>query len=91
MKLVYIKWLDSFGCSTNWTEIGDLEPEPLVCESVGWLAYDGDLCKVVVPHLSQKDHAHTEHQGCGDMTIPTICVQEMMELQIPMVELRTVK
>ncbi|MGI9501859.1 MAG: hypothetical protein ACR2RE_02220 [Geminicoccaceae bacterium] len=83
MKLVYIEWIDSFGCSTTWTEIKEIAPELLVCVSVGFLAYDGEDCKVIVPHISQENHRHSEQQGCGDMCIPTVAVKKMIELQRP--------
>ena len=79
-KLVLIEWVDSFGCSPTWADIGDCAPAPMVCKSVGWLIHDSDACKVVVPHLSQSDHPNANRQGCGDMTIPTLAVVTMIEL-----------
>ncbi len=76
MRLVLVEWLDSFGCSSTWQTIGDLAPKPLVCRSVGWLAYDGRDCKVLIPHL-----AESEKQGCGDMTIPTKAVRRILTLK----------
>ena len=52
MRLVLIEWVDSFGCSSSWEEIGDLSPTVSTCRSVGWLAYDGEDCKVIIPHMS---------------------------------------
>jgi hypothetical protein len=43
----------------------------MVCRPVGWLLYDGDDYKVVVPHISDKTHPTIGRQGCDDMTIPT--------------------
>ena len=51
----------------------------MLCRSVGWLVYDGDECKVVVPHLSD-ERAQAPRQGCGDMTIPTCAIVRMIEL-----------
>ena len=81
MKLVLIEWQDSLGCSANWQKLDGVEPpKPLLCQSVGWLLYDGDDCKVVVPHVT-RDHASAPRQGCGDMTIPTKCITKLKTLK----------
>ncbi len=80
MKLVLVKWVDSFGASSEWEVIENPRPKPLVCQSVGWLAYDGNDCKLIVPHLSAADHADARQQGCGDMTIPAISILSIQEL-----------
>lgn len=85
MRLVLVEWLGSFGCSSSWQEIGNFAAEPLVCISVGWLAHDGDDCKVVVPHLADET-VSVKRQGCGDMTIPTKAIIAIKELQIPIAE-----
>ena len=79
MRLVLIEWVDTFGCSTEWQEICDLSPTVLCCRSVGWLAYDGEDCKVIIPHLS-KSHESAPPQGCGDMTIPTCAIRSIKDL-----------
>ena len=79
MKLVLIEWLDAFGCSTNWQDMSDVEETKLlVCQSVGWLASDRDECKVLVPHMTK---SLDDPQGCGDMTIPTVAIQRIVELK----------
>ena len=80
-KLVLIEWMDSFGCSSQWQQIEDCKPQALRCKSVGWLIYDGDDCKLVVPHISDPEHESARMQGCGDMTIPTKAVISIQELQ----------
>lgn len=84
MRLVLIEWLDSYGCSSEWQDLGDCEPRPLVCRSVGWLLHDGDDCKVVVPHISDQHNGHVRQQGCGDMTIPTKAIIQICDLQSPL-------
>lgn len=76
MALHLVEWTDSFGCSTNWTELSDIHPEPMICKSVGWLAYDGEDCVVVVPHISTGTD-----QGCGDMTIPRSAIVRVTKLE----------
>jgi hypothetical protein len=88
MRLVLVEWLDSFGCSANWQPLnfGDLDEsalEPVLCRSVGWLAYDGKKCKVIVPHISEVDPSESRRQGCGDMTIPTKAIINISPLVLP--------
>lgn len=82
MRLVLVEWLDSFGCSSQWTELSDGgSPKVLVCRSAGWLFYDGDDCKVIIPHISADSHENAAPQGCGDMTIPTKAIVKITELR----------
>lgn len=80
MRLVLIEWLDSFGCSTEWRGLKDISPSPNKCRSVGWLIHDGEDCKVIVPHISDPDHANATQQGCGDMTIPVKAIVSIVDL-----------
>lgn len=72
-RLVYVQWLDSFGCSSSWQPTKIESCSPMVCHSVGWLLFDSPECKVIVPHLADR-------QGCGDMTIPTVAITKMVDL-----------
>ena len=81
-KLVLIKWLDSFGCSSNWQPLGQIEDiKPMICLSVGWIDYQNDCCVVVVPHRSE-DHNGIPQQGCGDMTIPRQAILNITPLSL---------
>ena len=68
MKLVLIEWLDSHGTLNGWQVVEDLEnkSEPLKCQSVGWLFYDGDDCKTIVPHLAGNESNHPEFRKVCD-------------------------
>ena len=83
MRLVQIDWEDSFGCSTDWEPMDSIKPEVPICHSVGWLLYDGDDCKVIVPHVAPDpgSSSYKKGQGCGDMTIPTRAVVSITDLQ----------
>ncbi len=80
--LVYIEWVDSFGCSSVWTDIEESVPEPLVCKSVGWLQHDGDDYKLIIPHITQEKHGQSLKQGCGDMAIPTRSIIKICPLEV---------
>jgi hypothetical protein len=80
MRLVLIEWHDSFGCSSNWQELSDeCRPAPMTCRSVGWLFRDDPGCKVIVPHIADVPGGLPK-QGCGDMTIPSTCIQRIVDL-----------
>lgn len=80
MRLVMVEWVDSFGCSSDWQDLSDdREPKPMICRSVGWLFHDGPDCKVLVPHVADVPDG-APRQGCGDMTIPAVCVRRMVDL-----------
>ncbi len=78
-----IEWLDSYGCSVKWQDLAECQAKPLHCRSVGWLAYDGDDCKVIVPHISDSIRDPVTAQGCGDMTIPSRAVLKIADLPLP--------
>lgn len=78
--LVLIEWVDSFGCSASWQTINVESVSPLVCRSVGWLVYESGDCKVIVPHVTDKDSSIAQ-QGCGDMTIPTKAILRVVRLK----------
>ncbi len=82
-KLVLIKWIDSFGCSSTWQPLGQIEDiKPMTCCSVGWIDYENDDCVVVIPHVSE-DHNGIPQQGCGDMTIPRQAILNITPLTLP--------
>ena len=80
-KLVLVTWLDSYGCSTEWQSMKDIDAPLLTCTSVGWLIVDGEEAIVIVPHMSMPDHKHAEWQGMGDMTIPRTSVLSIENLE----------
>ena len=82
MRLVFVEWVDSYGCSASWGELADSSPQLLTCKSVGWLLHDGADCKVVVPHVGGSIPG-AQPQGCGDMTIPTRAIVRLVDLAEP--------
>lgn len=66
---VMVRWLDSYGPTGRWQEIGDIHPERLVAVSVGWIVARNRESIVVVPHLIDGND-RVAKQGCGEMTIP---------------------
>jgi hypothetical protein len=83
MRLVLVEWHDAHGCASEWEhlEVSLRQPRVMVCRSVGWLAYDGEDCKVLIPHVADvRDGEERPGQGCGDMTIPACAVRSITDL-----------
>ena len=69
-----ITWVDSYGCSTEWTPIDDIKNDkPLTCKSVGYVVSESPIYITIVPHLTDYNDVSGE-QGCGDMTIPKVAI-----------------
>lgn len=82
--LVLIEWVDSYGCSPRWENIdGEFRPQPMVCQSVGWMIHSDKKAKIIVPHISRQPDFDVPPQGCGDMTIPTRCIIRITSLKEP--------
>jgi hypothetical protein len=81
--LVYVEWNDSYGVSSHWEEIPKKfkPPKSIICRSVGWLVYDGNKHKVIVPHLSPV--GKKKWNGCGDMAIPATAIVQLVRLRLP--------
>jgi hypothetical protein len=78
-ELFYVEWEDSYGCSARWEPVSGVEPQVLVCRSVGWLTHKEKNLIVLVPHLAMENGA-AERQGCGDMTIPAASILRIIRL-----------
>jgi hypothetical protein len=84
--LVYVEWLDAYGCSTDWSTMESFAPDdgPVLNYSVGWLLYDVNDCIVLVPHITG-ENKQCHETGCGDMTIPkcNIIKQQILRKKKP--------
>jgi hypothetical protein len=83
--LVYIEWEDSYGCSSEWTDIRECNVPEQRCVSVGFLIHADKQRVVVVPHLSLPrddgdDCGDPRQDGCGDMTIPRSAIRRIRTL-----------
>lgn len=80
MDIELIVWVDSFGCSSGWKELAELNKDiELHCTSVGYVASETDDYVLVVPHFHgdfKTDWVKAEASGCGDMAIPKRCIVE---------------
>jgi len=82
-KLVYIKWIDSYGCGSAWEEVPQDDPLPHHCYSVGWIIGESDHVIMIAPHISPQDKKiNSVEMFCGDMTIPKVSICQQVELDI---------
>lgn len=81
-ELCYIHWVDSFGCSSSWESLEDLEaPRPLDVYSVGWVVLESDTAVTLVPHIhGGRESVGAVPSGCGDMTIPKLAIMKRVIL-----------
>ena len=71
--LVFIKWADSHGVSSEWIELSTIneEPDHHYCYTTGWLVVDGKDSVVIAPHICPENKAiDCPLSVCGEMTIP---------------------
>jgi len=82
-RLVLIEWEDSH-TEGGWQSLDcEIEDRALVCRSVGWLVLDGEVAKVIAPHIHEKESGVLS-QGSGIMTIPARSVIRLIDLMIPL-------
>ena len=77
--LVRVRWMDSHYLGVGWQGPIDFEDRATICESVGWLALDGEQVKVLMPHRSVQDG--TLNQGGGIIQIPACCIARITHLR----------
>lgn len=53
--LVLVEWEDSHYLGVGWQGPIEFEDIATICESVGWLAFDGEKVKVLMPHRSVQE------------------------------------
>lgn len=85
MKLVLVEWVDSYGCSTNWRHLKEIDDKRLLCKTVGWILREDDDRLVIVPHITcglKDEYGMEDECGCGDMTIPKEAVKKVTELTL---------
>ena len=81
MKLVNVKWVDSFGVTSSWEDIDDIDISEMVVKSVGYVVKESDDCIAIAANITMGDHTVCRPQACGVMTIPIVTIVEMKEME----------
>jgi len=78
-KLVHIEWHDAVnGFVEEWTDLDDIEFNPQLVESVGWVHSEtGDI--IILVH----NIAETDNQGFSAVCIPKGMIQKITTLKMP--------
>jgi len=77
-KVELIEWLDSFGCSSSWSEIQPIETV-LMCKSVGFVISENDKTVSLANSVAYETE-DTKEQANGIMTIPKVSINSRYEL-----------
>ena len=81
-RLVLVEWIDSRGVGSRWATLKDIADDEICSmRSVGWVLKDDDKQLCVGPHMGVEDDG--DHQVCGEMHIPKVCVTRVVELETP--------
>jgi len=75
----YIEWIDSFGCSSGWSEIQPIETV-LICMSVGFVVSENDKTISLANSVAYETE-DTKEQANGIMTIPKVSIISRKELK----------
>ena len=78
-RIEYIEWIDSFGCSSGWSEIKPIETV-LICVSVGFVVSENDKTISLANSVAYETE-DTKEQANGIMTIPKVSIISRKELK----------
>jgi hypothetical protein len=68
----YVKWMDSYGCSSNWAPISKIDTI-MQCETVGFVISETDELISLANSIGYETEL-THEQANGVMTIPKVCI-----------------
>ena len=72
--LVMIEWVDSSRLNNGWIDLREI-PDPYLskCVTVGFVVYENEYGKILVPTVADVDHA-ANSQTYGGMIIPLVAI-----------------
>jgi hypothetical protein len=72
-KIEIVEWIDSFGCTSTWSEIKPISTI-LICQTVGFVISENeDVISIANSVAEETDN--TVEQANGIMTIPKACIK----------------
>ena len=66
-EMIYIKWVDSYGCTSLWEDVGDLDLLPAYCETSGFLIEETIDSLIIANSINIE---RGREQVVGVMTVP---------------------
>lgn len=82
MRLVLIEWVDSSGGS-GWIPVDEIEEEPIIIRSVGWVLRETKDIIVIAAHHGQRNGRTTPEQVHSEMKIPKVAIKRVRNLREP--------
>ena len=80
-KIVFIKWKDAKGVTSEWEYLKDSEMiHSVTCISIGFLMLENEEETIIASHIG--DSESTEEQIIGLMAIPCCSILECKEIKI---------
>ena len=67
LDLVFVEWVDAFGCPAGWDFESDVEPSITTVRSVGFVVKETDEFVFVAPHIST---TKGQRQLAGHIAVP---------------------
>lgn len=78
-QLLLIEWVDSRGAGPRWHYASEIADDKLCkMQSVGWVIKHSKEEICIAPHLGLEDDG--DHQVCGEMHIPMVCIIKIKKL-----------
>lgn len=82
IEIFIIKWADSYGAISGWTNLDNMDkPELLTCISIGVKVYENKKVVAIAPNYAQAT-TYTPKQGNGIMVIPKACIIKMTSFSL---------
>jgi len=78
VKLVYVKWEDAHAAGMGWIDVDDVDTEPVIVHTAGWLAAQNSARIVLVQTTAT---CNDETQIINSHTIPKGMVLEMKTIE----------
>ena len=76
MKMVVVKWQDSYGVESGWRDISDYKATPLIITSFGTVIYEDEKV-LALAHNYSDETENTCRQANGIMVIPKVCIDDI--------------
>lgn len=73
-KIERIEWVDSFGCTSTWSEIKPIN-SILICQTVGFVIFENEHVISIANSIANETD-NTIEQANGVMTIPLVCIKK---------------
>lgn len=80
-KVVYVEWLDSFGCTSSWQSLEDYSPVAPIMKTIGFIVYESKDLLSLANSIGDETE-YTLEQANGIMTIPKNCIVQLKKIAI---------